>query len=90
MRFGPNRCGPIGMLINFLTELSDGGNHLLTEGAQPDLVETLGRTKVMELVGETNVSTAPPEIGASLDDAWEVARRRVGSDHRGEGSPGAV
>lgn len=76
---GVNETG-LKMITNYLDELEPGGNRLILEGIQPDVLETLSRTGIANRIGEQHIFEASEEIGAALDRAWETASALVDAD----------
>lgn len=74
------------MITNYLDELELGGNRLILEGIQPDVLETLRRTGIAKRIGEQGIFEASEEIGAALDRAWETASALVTAQTREESS----
>ncbi len=69
-------------LETLVKDLQAGNNQVLFAGVQPHLMEIFRKTEFDKLIGEDNIFTAEPGLGASMDLAWEAAEATISGHQR--------
>lgn len=58
----------------FAKKAQEGGNRFVLEGVEPNVMTTLEKTGILDVIGRDNVFAVQPGLGAALDAAWEEAQ----------------
>jgi SulP family sulfate permease len=63
----------------FAKKTHAGGNRFMLEGVEPQVMQMLEKTGLLDEIGRENVFEVQPGMGAALDAAWKEAQKWLGS-----------